>query len=52
MITQCQSCNWEMIRLLCNCEQRLAKAVRMKARAPSMKIGNSLSVKEENTKTQ
>lgn len=42
----------EMIRLLCNCEQKLAKALTVKAKALSMKIENSLSVREENSKIQ
>lgn len=38
------------MRLLCRCEQRLAKAMKMKAKAPSMKIGNTL--REENSKME
>lgn len=41
MMTQCHSCNWEMIRLLCSCEQRLANAVRKKAKSLGMKIENT-----------
>jgi len=39
-----------MIRLLCNCGDRLANTMRINAKALSMKIENTL--REENTKIQ